>query len=133
LPEVSPCAGAQEHHRARRRYARAPQPITNLKAILERQREAERAGDRGRSIVPTRLFTPPSQLPPAIRALVDGSGRQNANRRYRLLTLPQPGRMARVIREHAAVAANERHDADRPRPRKGISMACRSAWKTSGE
>ena len=34
--------------------------------------------------------------------------------RYRLLTLPQPGRMTRVIREHAAVVdAIEAHDADR--------------------
>ena len=116
LPEAIVVRKALEQVTARAAATRARRSdVTNLRAILERQREAEPPATAARSIVPTRRFTPPSRSPAAIPA----SGRwSRASRRKStataLLTLPQPGRMARVIREHAAVvAAIERHDADR--------------------
>jgi DNA-binding GntR family transcriptional regulator len=116
LPEAIVVRKALEQvtARAAATHARRSQ-ITNLKAILERQREAERAGDRGAFHRADEAFHAAVAVTagyPGIWSLVQGVKTQID--RYRLLTLPQPGRMARVIREHAAVvAAIERHDADK--------------------
>jgi DNA-binding GntR family transcriptional regulator len=116
LPEAIVVRKALEQVTARAAATRARRSqITNLKAILERQREAERAGDRGAFHRADEAFHAAVAVTagyPGIWSLVQGFKTQID--RYRLLTLPQPGRMARVIREHAAVvAAIERHDADR--------------------
>lgn len=116
LPEAIVVRKALEQvtARAAATHARRSQ-ITNLRAILERQREAERAADRGAFHRADEAFHAAVAVTagyPGIWSLVQGVKTQID--RYRLLTLPQPGRMARVIREHAAVAAAiERHDADR--------------------
>jgi DNA-binding GntR family transcriptional regulator len=95
------------------RRARASD-IATLRAILLRQREAEASGDR-------RAFHKADEAFHAAIADVAGypgiwSLIQRVKiqvDRYRLLTLPQPGRMARVVKEHAAVAAAiEERDAD---------------------
>lgn len=89
--------------------------VTALRAILERQREAESVGNRAE-------FHRADEAFHAAIATVGGypgiwSFVQNVKTqidRYRLLTLPQPGRMARVIVEHAAVVtAIAQHDAER--------------------
>jgi DNA-binding GntR family transcriptional regulator len=116
LPEAIVVRKALEQVTARAAaiHARRSQ-ITSLRAILERQREAESAGDRGAFHRADEAFHAAVAAAggyPGIWSLVQGVKTQID--RYRLLTLPQPGRMARVIREHAAVvAAIERHDADR--------------------
>jgi DNA-binding GntR family transcriptional regulator len=112
LPEAIVVRKALEQVTARAAATRARRSqITNLKAILERQREAERAGDRGAFHRADEAFHAAVAVTagyPGIWSLVQGVKTQID--RYRLLTLPQPGRMARVIREHAAVvAAIERH------------------------
>jgi DNA-binding GntR family transcriptional regulator len=116
LPEAIVVRKALEQVTARAAATRARRSqITNLKAILEQQREAERAGDRGAFHRADEAFHAAVAVTagyPGIWSLVHGVKTQID--RYRLLTLPQPGRMARVIREHAAVvAAIERHDADK--------------------
>jgi len=89
--------------------------VTGLCAILERQREANAAGDRSAFHSADEAFhaaVATAGRYPGIWSLVQGVKTQID--RYRLLTLPQPGRMARVIKEHAAVvAAIEDHDPDR--------------------
>ena len=116
LPEAIVVRKALEQVTARAAASRARRSeVTNLRAILERQREAESAGDRVAFHIADEAFHAAVAATggyPGIWSLVKGVKTQID--RYRLLTLPQPGRMARVIREHAAVvAAIERHDADR--------------------
>lgn len=116
LPEAIVVRKALEQVTARAAavHARRSQ-VTNLKAILERQREADAAGDRSafhRADEAFHAAVAATAGYPGIWSLVQGVKTQID--RYRLLTLPQPGRMAQVIREHAAVvAAIERHDADK--------------------
>jgi DNA-binding GntR family transcriptional regulator len=116
LPEAIVVRKALEQVTARAAASHARRSeVTNLRAILERQREAESAGDRVAFHIADEAFHAAVAATggyPGIWSLVKGVKTQID--RYRLLTLPQPGRMARVIREHAAVvAAIERHDADR--------------------
>jgi DNA-binding GntR family transcriptional regulator len=89
--------------------------VTGLRAILERQREADDAADRSAFHGADEAFHAAVAAAggyPGIWSLVQGVKTQID--RYRLLTLPQPGRMARVIKEHAlVVAAIEDHDPDR--------------------
>lgn len=89
--------------------------ITSLRAILERQREAEMAGDRAEFHRADEAFHAAIAAVggyPGIWSLVQTVKTQID--RYRLLTLPQPGRIARVIEEHAAVVtAIAQHDAER--------------------
>jgi DNA-binding GntR family transcriptional regulator len=116
LPEAIVVRKALEQVTARAAAVHARRShVTNLRAILERQREAEAAGDRGAFHLADEAFHAAIAAAggyPGIWSLVQGVKTQID--RYRLLTLPQPGRMARVIKEHAAVVtAIERHDADR--------------------
>ena len=94
--------------------------IVAISAILERQREAELAGDREAFHSADEAFH---------AAIADAGGYPGIWKmvqqvkvhvdRYRRLTLPQEGRMARVIGEHAAIwTAIEAGDARR-RPRNG--------------
>jgi len=116
LPEAIVVRQALEQVTARAAAEHARRSdVTGLRSILERQHEADVAGDRA-------AF---HRADEAFHAAVAAMGRypgiwtlvQNVKTqidRYRLLTLPQPGRMTRVIREHAAVVdAIEAHDADR--------------------
>jgi len=116
LPEAIVVRKALEQVTARAAATRARRSqITDLKAILERQREAEAVGDRAAFHRADEAFHGAVAVAagyPGIWSLVQGVKTQID--RYRLLTLPQPGRMAQVIREHAAVVtAIERHDPDR--------------------
>jgi GntR family transcriptional regulator, rspAB operon transcriptional repressor len=89
--------------------------VQGLRALLERQREAEAAGDRAEFHKADEAFHAAVAAIggyPGIWSLIQSVKTQID--RYRLLTLPQHGRMSRVIKEHAAVVtAIERHDADR--------------------
>src|ERR1700682_2907620 len=116
LPEAIVVRKALEQVTARAAAIHArPSEVTSLRAILERQREAEAAGDRSAFHSADEAFHAAVATVggyPGIWSLVQGV--KTKIDRYRLLTLPQPGRMARVIKEHAAVvAAIEDHDADR--------------------
>jgi DNA-binding GntR family transcriptional regulator len=87
--------------------------VAILRAVLERQREAEAADDRTDFHEADEAFHAAIAAIggyPGIWTMLQGVKTQID--RYRQLTLPQSGRMARVIKEHAAVvAAIERHDA----------------------
>jgi DNA-binding GntR family transcriptional regulator len=89
--------------------------VTSLRAVLERQREADAAGNRMEFHRADEAFHAAIAAVsgyPGIWALVQNVKTQID--RFRLLTLPQPGRMARVIAEHAAVvSAISQHDAQR--------------------
>jgi GntR family transcriptional regulator, rspAB operon transcriptional repressor len=116
LPEAMVVRKALEQVTARAAAIHAPKSeVTGLRAILERQREADAAGDRSGFHSADEAFHAAVAAVgryPGIWSLVQGVKTQID--RYRLLTLPQPGRMARVIKEHAAVvAAIEDHDPDR--------------------
>jgi len=116
LPEAIVVRKALEQVTARAAATHArPSEVTGLRAILERQREADAAGDRSAFHSADEAFHEAVAVVggyPGIWLLVQGVKTQID--RYRLLTLPQAGRMARVIKEHAAVvAAIEDHDADR--------------------
>ena len=116
LPEAMVVRKALEQVTARSAAVHARRSeVTGLRAILERQREADAAGDRGAFHSADEEFHAAVATVgryPGIWSLVQGVKTQID--RYRLLTLPQPGRMARVIKEHAAVvAAIEGHDGDR--------------------
>ncbi len=116
LPEAIVVRKALEQVTARAAALRARRSdVANLRAILERQREADAAGDRLAFHHADEAFHAAVAATggyPGVWALIQSVKTQID--RYRLLTLPQPGRIARVIREHAAVvAAIERHDADR--------------------
>lgn len=89
--------------------------LTTIWAFVERQREADRAGDRDAfhdadegfhaAISDAAGYPGIWLLVKQVKVQVD---------RYRRLTLPQSGRMSNVIKEHAAVAAAlEKGDADR--------------------
>ena len=89
--------------------------MTTVWAFVERQREADRAGDRDAfheadegfhaAISDAAGYPGIWLLVKQVKVQVD---------RYRRLTLPQSGRMSNVIKEHAAVAtALEKRDADR--------------------
>jgi len=116
LPEAIVVRKALEQVTARSAAINARRSdVTGLRAILERQREADAAGDRSAFHAADEAFHAAVATVggyPGIWSLVQGVKTQID--RYRLLTLPQPGRMARVVKEHAAVvAAIEDHDADR--------------------
>jgi DNA-binding GntR family transcriptional regulator len=116
LPEAIVVRKALEQVTARSAALHARKSeVTSLRAILERQREADAAGDRSAFHSADEAFHATVATVaryPGIWSLVQGVKTQID--RYRLLTLPQPGRMARVIKEHAAVvAAIEDHDPDR--------------------
>jgi DNA-binding GntR family transcriptional regulator len=116
LPEAIVVRKALEQVTARSAAMRARKSeVTGLRAILERQREADAAGDRSAFHSADEAFHAAVAAVggyPGIWSLVQGVKTQID--RYRLLTLPLPGRIARVIKEHAAVvAAIEDHDADR--------------------
>jgi len=89
--------------------------VTHLRAILERQREADAARDRAAFHRADEAFHAAiAELAgyPGIWSLIQSVKAQVD--RYRLLTLPQPGRIARVIEEHAAVVtAIAQHDGHR--------------------
>lgn len=89
--------------------------LTTIWAFVERQREADRAGDPNgfheadegfhAAIADAAGYPGIWQLVKQVKVQVD---------RYRRLTLPQTGRMSRVIKEHAAiVTALEKRDAER--------------------
>jgi DNA-binding GntR family transcriptional regulator len=116
LPEAIVVRKALEQATARAAAQRARKSdITNLRAILMRQREAGEAGDRAAFHEADEAFH--AALAdiagyPGIWSLVQSVKTQID--RYRRLTLPQPGRMARVVKEHAAVvAAIVERDAER--------------------
>ena len=116
LPEAIVVRKALEQVTARSAAMHARRSeVTSLRAILERQREADAAGDLSAFHSADEAFHAAVATVggyPGIWLLVQGVKTQID--RYRLLTLPQPGRMARVIKEHAAVvAAIEDHDPDR--------------------
>jgi GntR family transcriptional regulator, rspAB operon transcriptional repressor len=116
LPEAMVVRKALEQVTARSAAIHARKSeVTGLRAILERQREADAAGDRSAFHGADEAFHAAIATVgryPGIWSLVQGVKTQID--RYRLLTLPQPGRMARVIKEHAAVvAAIEGHDPER--------------------
>ena len=116
LPEAIVVRKALEQVTARSAAMHARRSeVTSLRALLERQREAAAADDRSAFHSADEAFHAAVAAVgryPGIWLLVQGVKTQID--RYRLLTLPQPGRMARVIKEHAAVvAAIEKHDADR--------------------
>jgi len=116
LPEAIVVRKALEQVTVRAAAERARRSdIALLRVTLEQQREAEAAGNRLAFHQADEAFHAAVATVagyPGIWTLIQSVKTQID--RYRLLTLPQPGRMARVIKEHAAVvAAIERHDADR--------------------
>jgi len=107
LPETIVIRKALEETSARLAAERARRSqIIALRAQLERQREASRAGDRSAfhqadeafhgAIAEAAGYRGIWTLVEQVKVHVD---------RYRRLTLPQEGRMTRAIREHAAIAA----------------------------
>jgi GntR family transcriptional regulator, rspAB operon transcriptional repressor len=107
LPETIVIRKALEETSARLAAERAQRSqIIALFAQLERQREAGRAGDRGAFHQADEAFhgaIAEAAGYPGIWTLVE-QVKVHVDR-YRRLTLPQEGRMARAIREHAAIAA----------------------------
>jgi GntR family transcriptional regulator, rspAB operon transcriptional repressor len=113
LPEAIIIRKALEETTARLAAERATSSqILNLHSILERQREADAASDREAfhqadeafhaNIAEIARFPRIWALIQQVKIHVD---------RYRLLTLPQTGRMTQVIAEHTQVlAAIEAHD-----------------------
>jgi DNA-binding GntR family transcriptional regulator len=107
LPETIVIRKALEETSARLAAERAQRSqIIALLAQLERQREASRAGDRNAfhqadeafhgAIAEAAGYRGIWTLVEQVKVQVD---------RYRRLTLPEEGRMARAIREHADIAA----------------------------
>jgi len=116
LPEAIVVRKALEQVTARAAAMQARRSdVAGLRAILERQREADGAGDRIAFHQADEAFHAAIAAAggyPGIWSLIQSVKTQID--RYRLLTLPQPGRMARVVKEHAAVVtAIERHDPER--------------------
>jgi len=99
--------------RSAARYARRSQ-ILELQALIERQREMAEQGDtKGFHRVDEDFHEMIAQIGklPGLWTLVQQVKLQID--RYRHLTLPEEGRMAMVVDEHAAVAtAIEQHDED---------------------
>lgn len=89
--------------------------LTAIRATIERQREAEAAADHNAFHFADEAFhaaIAEAAGYPGIWALVN-QVKVHVDR-YRRLTLPQAGRIGRVIQEHAAVlTALEQHDPDR--------------------
>jgi GntR family transcriptional regulator, rspAB operon transcriptional repressor len=116
LPEAIVVRKALEQVTASAAALRAQRSdVTSLRAILQRQREASDAGDRAEFHKADEAFHAAVAVIggyPGIWSLVQTVKTQID--RYRLLTLPQQGRMARVIVEHTAVVtAIARHDGPR--------------------
>ena len=113
LPEAIVIRKALEETTARLAAERATSSqILNLHSILERQREASAAADRGlfhqadeafhATIADVATYPGIWKLIQQVKVHVD---------RYRRLTLPQQGRMEQVIAEHEVImSAIERHD-----------------------
>jgi GntR family transcriptional regulator, rspAB operon transcriptional repressor len=121
LPESIIIRKALEETTARFAAERAtPSQILTLHAIVQRQREADAAADRTAFHQADEAFHAGiSEVAgyPGIWKWVQQVKVQVD--RYRLLTLPQAGRMAEVIAEHEPIlAAIEAHDPDRA----GIAM-----------
>ncbi len=115
LPEAIVVRKALEDVTARAAAERARRSdVTALRALIERQQEAAATDDRlafHRADEAFHAAVAAAGGYPGIWTLVQGVKTQVD--RYRLLTLPQPGRMPRVMREHAAVVdAIERGDPD---------------------
>ena len=118
LPESIVIRKSLEETTARLAAERAsPSQILSLRAIIERQREADAAGDRvafhqadeafHATIADVAGYPGIWKFIQQVKIHVD---------RYRLLTLPVMGRMSEVIAEHEPiVAAIEAHDPDRAR------------------
>jgi DNA-binding GntR family transcriptional regulator len=118
LPEAIIIRKALEETTARLAAERATSSqILTLHSILERQREADVAGDRDGfhqadetfhgTIAEVARYPGIWTLIQQVKVHVD---------RYRRLTLPQIGRMAQVIAEHGVIlAAIERHDPEAAR------------------
>jgi len=106
LPETIVIRKALEETSARLAAERARRSqVIALLAELERQHEASRAGDRNAFHQADEAFhggIAAAAGYPGIWALVE-QVKVHVDR-YRRLTLPQEGRMARAIREHAAIA-----------------------------
>ena len=128
LPEAIVIRKALEddHRATRRASARPPSQILDLHSILERQREANAAGDGDAfhqadetfhaAIAEVAGYPGIWKLIQQVKVHVD---------RYRRLTLPQSGRIGRVIGEHEAILhAIEAHDPER---RRGSRWNC--IWK----
>jgi GntR family transcriptional regulator, rspAB operon transcriptional repressor len=107
LPEAIVIRTALEQTSVQHAAQRATRSQTvAISAILERQREAQRAGDRNAFHLADDAFH---------AAIADASGYPGIWKlvqqvkvhvdRYRRLTLPQKGRMARVVAEHALILA----------------------------
>ena len=124
LPEAIIIRKALEETTARLAAERATSSqILALHSILERQREANAAGDRDAfhqadeafhaSIAEVAGYPGIWKLIQQVKVHVD---------RYRRLTLPQPGRIAQVIAEHEAILTRDRGARSaRRRDRDGLS------------
>jgi DNA-binding GntR family transcriptional regulator len=115
LPEAIVIRRALEEVAVRSAAARASgSQLLGLRAILKRQEEAAQAGDADVFHAADEAFHAALAQAagyPGIWTLVQQVKVQID--RYRRLTLPQEGRMLRVLKEHAAVAsALEKRDAD---------------------
>jgi DNA-binding GntR family transcriptional regulator len=114
LPEAILMRTALEQTTARLAAERAdPGHLARLQELIDRQRRVEARGDGNRFHEADEAFH---------AAIAEAAGHPGIWRfieqvkiqvdRYRRLTLPVPGRMRRVLKEHAAiVAAIEAHDA----------------------
>ena len=132
LPETIVIRKALEETSARLAAERSSRSqIIALLAQLERQREASRAGDRDAfhradeafhcAVSEAAGYRGIWTLVEQIKVHVD---------RYRHLTLPQEGRMARAIREHAAIAAAINPATARAPPRRWAFIST-GFWPTS--
>jgi DNA-binding GntR family transcriptional regulator len=99
--------------RAATRFASASQ-LTGLRAIIQRQQETAAAGDREAFHAADEDFHAAIAAAGRYRGIWDLIQQVKVHvDRYRRLTLPQEGRMERVIAEHAAIlAAIERGEAE---------------------
>jgi DNA-binding GntR family transcriptional regulator len=125
LPEAIIIRKALEETAARLAAERATSSqILTLHSILERQREADAAGDRDSfhqadetfhgTIAEVAKYPGIWTLILQVKVNVD---------RFRRLTLPQTGRMAQVIAEHAVIlAAIEQHDPEAARRAMGAHL-----------
>ena len=106
LPETIVIRKALEETSARLAAERARRShIIALFALLERQREASRAGDRNAFHLADEAFHGAIAEAAGYRGIWTLVEQVKVHvDRYRRLTLPQEGRMARAIREHAAIA-----------------------------
>ena len=116
LPEAIIIRKALEETTARMAAVRArSSQVAGLRAVMERLREMEAAGDREGFHQADEAFhagIAEAAGHPGIWTLVQQVKLQVD--RYRRLTLPEEGRLARVIAEHAAILDGiEAHDPDR--------------------